>query len=46
MKENILDVLMYLFEHYMSDDVDADKDEESLRDDLQEARSHMASLHV
>jgi Smg protein len=44
MKENILDVLMYLFEHYMSDDVDADKDEESLRDDLQEAGFHQHQI--
>ncbi|HFQ13169.1 MAG TPA: DUF494 domain-containing protein [Gammaproteobacteria bacterium] len=37
MKENVLDVLMYLFENYMSDDVEFDTDEESLRVELQEA---------
>ncbi|NOZ38233.1 MAG: DUF494 domain-containing protein [Gammaproteobacteria bacterium] len=37
MKENVLDVLMYLFENYMSDDIEFDTDEESLRVELQEA---------
>ncbi len=37
MKENVLDVLMYLFENYMSDDIGFDTDEESLRVELQEA---------
>ncbi|MCW9024211.1 MAG: DUF494 family protein [Gammaproteobacteria bacterium] len=37
MKENVLDVLMYLFENYMSDEVEFDTDEESLRVELQEA---------
>ncbi len=37
MKENVLDVLMYLFENYMSDDIEFDTDEESLRIELQEA---------
>jgi len=30
MKENILDVLMYLFENYMNDEIEFDSDEESL----------------
>jgi len=37
MKENVLDVLMYLFENYMSDEIEFDTDEESLRVELQEA---------
>lgn len=37
MKQNIFDVLMYLFENYMSDDIEFDFDEESLRVELQEA---------
>jgi Smg protein len=40
MKENILDVLMYLFENYMNDEVEADKDEETLRVELQQAGFH------
>ena len=40
MKENILDVLMYLFENYMNDEIEADKDEEALRSELQEAGFH------
>lgn len=37
MKENVLDVLMYLFENYMNEDIEFDVDEESLRVELQEA---------
>ena len=37
MKENVLDVLMYLFENYINDDIELDTDEESLRVELQEA---------
>ncbi|HEB58218.1 MAG TPA: DUF494 domain-containing protein [Gammaproteobacteria bacterium] len=37
MKENVLDVLMYLFENYMNDDIEIDTDEESLRAELQQA---------
>ena len=37
MKENILDVLMYLFENYMSEELETAKDEESLRTELQKA---------
>lgn len=40
MKENILDVLMYLFENYMSDEIETDKDEETLRVELQQAGFH------
>ncbi len=34
MKENVLDVLMYLFENYMNDDIEFDANEESLRSEL------------
>ena len=37
MKENVLDVLMYLFEHYMDDDAEGDPDREDLETRLQEA---------
>jgi len=40
MKENILDVLMYLFENYMNDEIETDKDEEALRSELQQAGFH------
>lgn len=36
-KENVLDVLMYLFDNYMDDDADVSADEESLRSELVEA---------
>ena len=37
MKESVLDVLMYLFEHYLDDDeVDVESDRESLKRDLVE----------
>jgi Smg protein len=44
MKENILDVLMYLFENYMNDDVEVDKDEEALRVELQQAGFHQRQI--
>ncbi|MBD3609077.1 MAG: DUF494 domain-containing protein [Gammaproteobacteria bacterium] len=34
MKENVLDILMYLFENYVSDEVELEPDEESLRSEL------------
>ncbi|MGD8575837.1 MAG: DUF494 family protein [Thiohalophilus sp.] len=37
MKESVLDVLMYLFENYMNDEIEFDTDEETLRVELQEA---------
>ncbi|MGD8483671.1 MAG: DUF494 family protein [Thioalkalispiraceae bacterium] len=45
MKENILDVLMYLFENYMNDEIEFDTDEESLRVELQEAGFHQAEIN-
>lgn len=37
MKENVLDVLIYLFEHYLDDETDVESDRESLQGDLAEA---------
>ena len=37
MKESVLDVLMYLFEHYFDDDTELDSDRESLKQELVEA---------
>jgi Smg protein len=37
MKENVLDVLMYLFENYMDSDTEIDPDQETLKADLQDA---------
>ena len=34
MKENVLDVLMYLFQNYMDDEVDTDPDRESIQSEL------------
>ena len=44
MKENILDVLMYLFENYMNDEIEFDTDEESLRVELQEAGFQLTEI--
>lgn len=37
MKENVLDVLVYLFENYMADDIDPPEDHESLQTELRQA---------
>ncbi len=37
MKENVLDVLLYLFQNYMSDDMDAEPDRDTVHDELLEA---------
>jgi Smg protein len=37
MKESVLDVLMYLFEHYFDDETELDSDRESLKQELIEA---------
>ena len=37
MKENVLDVLMYLFENYFYDDVEDEPDRASMEDNLHEA---------
>ena len=37
MKENVLDILIYLFEHYMLDDLEEDPEEEAIMYDLNQA---------
>ena len=44
MKENILEVLMYLFENYMNDEIEFDTDEESLRTELEQAGFHKTEI--
>ncbi|HKK05921.1 MAG: DUF494 family protein [Gammaproteobacteria bacterium] len=44
MKENMLDVLMYLFENYMNDEIEFSTDEESLRTELLEAGFSQAEI--
>ena len=44
MKENILDVLMYLFENYMNDEIEFDTDEESLKTELEQAGFHKGEI--
>src|SRR3546814_3199767 len=39
MKESILDVLLYLFEHYFTEDADLVRDRDSLQSGLLQARS-------
>ena len=45
MKENILDVLMYLFENYINDEIEFDSDEEAIRDELLEAGFHQGEIN-
>lgn len=46
MKESVLDVLMYLFDHYFDDDeVDVESDRESLQLDLVDAGFPEAEIH-
>ena len=45
MKESILDVLLYLFEHYFSDDADLVRDRDSLQNGLLEAGFSPAEIH-
>lgn len=45
MKESILDVLLYLFEHYFSDDADLVRDRDSLQANLLEAGFSPAEIH-
>jgi len=44
MKENMLDVLMYLFENYMNDEIEFSTDEEALRTELREAGFSQAEI--
>jgi len=45
MKESILDVLLYLFEHYFSDEADLVRDRDSLQASLLEAGFSPAEIH-
>jgi Smg protein len=45
MKESILDVLLYLFEHYFSDDSDLVRDRDSLQAGLLDAGFSPAEIH-
>lgn len=45
MKENVLDVLMYLFQNYMSGDTDVDPDRESIETELLEAGFPSHEIH-
>ena len=45
MKESILDVLLFLFEHYFSDDADLVRDRDSLQTGLLEAGFSPAEIH-
>ena len=44
MKENVLDVLMYLFEHYMDEETGLQQDEEELRVELVQAGFQRAEI--
>jgi Smg protein len=44
MKESILDVLLYLFEHYIADDSDLARDRDSLQNSLLEAGFSTAEI--
>ncbi len=44
MKEDVLDVLMYLFEHYMDDDAENEPDRQDLQARLDEAGFHSAEI--
>lgn len=37
MKENVLDVLMYLFEHFLDDEIEMEEDQDTLKGMLREA---------
>ncbi len=45
MKENVLDVLMYLFESYMDEEAEISPDEESLKTELLEAGFPQAEIN-
>ena len=46
MKENVLDILIYLFEHYMLENPDQEPDEESIMVELIQAGfNHMTIDH-
>ena len=45
MKENVLDVLMYLFENYIYDEPDTPPDQDQMRDSLLEVGFSAAQIH-
>ena len=45
MKESILDVLLYLFEHYIANDADLARDRDSLQNNLLQAGFSPAEIH-
>src|SRR5690606_37219345 len=45
MKESILDVLLYLFEHYFSQDTDTVRDRDSIQNGLLEAGFSPSEIH-
>ncbi len=45
MKESILDVLLYLFEHYIANDADLVRDRDSLQNSLLQAGFSPAEIH-
>jgi len=45
MKENVLDVLMYLFQNYMEDELESEPDRESLQVELMEAGFPLPEIH-
>jgi Smg protein len=45
MKESILDVLLYLFEHYIANDADLVRDRDSLQNNLLQAGFSPAEIH-
>ena len=45
MKESILDVLLYLFEHYIANDTDPARDRDSLQNNLLQAGFSPAEIH-
>jgi Smg protein len=45
MKENVLDVLMYLFENFMNSESGPEADQDSLRQELEEAGFHRSEIH-
>lgn len=44
MKENVLDVLMYLFENYINDEIEFEADEESITTELLDAGFHQGEI--
>lgn len=45
MKENVLDVLMFLFEHYMDEDTDVNPDRKELSDELTQAGFALSDIN-